>query len=100
MRKKNLLILLLQAVVLNAGFLFSCDTTDTKNGSNYENDVEILSSDNFEGRAPATAGGEKAKAYIENRFEEIGLIPANGNSYRQAVPLLETESYNFSPLRI
>ena len=67
-------------------------------GKNFEEDVKILSSDEFEGRAPASPGGIKAKSYIEKRFKEIGLSPGNGDSYFQAVPLLETESSGFSPL--
>jgi Zn-dependent M28 family amino/carboxypeptidase len=69
-------------------------------GKNYQKDVEILSSDEFEGRAPASSGGLKAKNYIKSRFEEIGLRPGNGDSWFQAVPLLETESSGFSPLTI
>jgi Zn-dependent M28 family amino/carboxypeptidase len=67
-------------------------------GNHFEEDVKILSSDEFEGRAPASPGGIKAKNYIEKRFREIGLLPGNGDSYFQAVPLLETESSGFSPL--
>ena len=68
--------------------------------NNYMKDVEILSSDEFEGRAPASPGGEKAKNFIRERFEEAGLKPGNGNSYFQAVPLLEIESHDFSTLHI
>lgn len=91
------LILIVAAVVLIHG---CSESAQTSIGSNFQEDVEILSSDEFEGRAPATPGGEKAKNYIENRFREIGLKPGNGDSFRQAVPLLETESTGFSPLEI
>lgn len=36
-------------------------------------DMKILSSPEMEGRRPGTAGHEKAKVYIQNRFKEIGL---------------------------
>jgi Zn-dependent M28 family amino/carboxypeptidase len=62
--------------------------------------VEILSSDSFEGRAPTTPGGKKTKAFIESEFRRIGLKPANGSSYRQAVPLVEINMKNFSDLVI
>ena len=38
-------------------------------------DLQILSSDSMQGRKTGTAGGEKARRYIINRFGEIGLQP-------------------------
>ena len=38
-------------------------------------DVRILSADDMEGRAPDTPGSARARAYILQRFEEIGLQP-------------------------
>jgi Zn-dependent M28 family amino/carboxypeptidase len=67
-------------------------------GHNVETDIEILSSDEFQGRAPATPGGQKAVDYIVSRFTEIGLRPANNGSYLQQVPLMEVTAGNFSPL--
>lgn len=52
--------------------------------------IKTLSSDGFEGRAPATSGGEKTRRYIADQMREIGLKPANGDSYEQPVPLVET----------
>ena len=69
-------------------------------GHNLEEDIRILASDEFEGRAPATPGGEKAVEYIKSRFTEIGLKPANGDSYLQPVPLMEVTGSNFSPLTV
>ncbi|WP_205967370.1 M28 family metallopeptidase [Aquisalinus luteolus] len=51
--------------------------------------IETLASDEFEGRAPATPGGEKTVAWLEQQFSDIGLEPALGDSYRQQVPLVE-----------
>lgn len=65
-----------------------------------EDHIRILSSDAFEGRAPATAGGRKTVEYIENAFRDAGLKPANNGSFRQAVPLVEITGYDFSPLTI
>ena len=67
-------------------------------GHNVEKDIEILASDEFQGRAPSTPGGEKAVEYIKTRFAEIGLKPANGDSYLQKVPLMEVTGSDFSPL--
>jgi Zn-dependent M28 family amino/carboxypeptidase len=69
-------------------------------GENLEKDIETLASDEFEGRAPASPGGRKAVDYIKSRFTEIGLKPANGDSYLQAVPLMEITGSDFSTLDI
>jgi Zn-dependent M28 family amino/carboxypeptidase len=69
-------------------------------GHNIEQDIVTLASDEFEGRAPSSEGGLKAVEYIKSRFEEIGLLPANGDSYLQAVPLMEVTGSDFSTLDI
>ncbi len=85
-------------------YLFSAcsgsDTTILPFGKNVETDIKTLSSDEMEGRAPASPGGIKAKEYIVSRFKEIGLQPANGDTYFQAVPLVEITGSNFSPLKV
>jgi len=48
-----------------------------------------LSSDAFEGRAPATPGEEKSVRYLIDAFREIGLKPGNTDgSFIQKVPLV------------
>jgi Zn-dependent M28 family amino/carboxypeptidase len=49
--------------------------------------VEVLAADSMEGRAPGTPGEERAIAYIERRFREIGLEPV-GAGFRLPVELL------------
>lgn len=56
--------------------------------------VNILASDEFEGRAPSTPGGKKTVAYLEQEFKKLGLKPGFGDSYRQAVPLMELSVTN------
>ena len=51
--------------------------------------IATLSSDDFEGRAPATSGGEKTRTYLIDEMQKIGLEPANNGSYEQNVPLIE-----------
>jgi Zn-dependent M28 family amino/carboxypeptidase len=51
--------------------------------------VERLSSDEFEGRAPRTAGETKTVEYIEQQFRAAGLAPGFDDGYRQSVPLVE-----------
>jgi Zn-dependent M28 family amino/carboxypeptidase len=42
-------------------------------------DLSILAADDMQGRGPSTPGGEKARAYIVARFEEMGIAaPAMG----------------------
>jgi Zn-dependent M28 family amino/carboxypeptidase len=52
--------------------------------------TQILSSDEYEGRAPTTAGEEKTAAFIADRFKRAGLQPGNKGSWFQNVPLVET----------
>ncbi len=53
-------------------------------------DVLALSADEMEGRGAGTPGEEKAAAYIESRFREVGLQPVAG-SYFQSVKLVGTK---------
>lgn len=52
----------------------------------YKDHVKTLASDEFEGRAPGTPGGEKTKSYISNHFESLGL-KSFGDSYLMPVTL-------------
>src|SRR5207342_2407378 len=63
--------------------------------------VQVLGSDAFEGRAPATEGETKTVAYLSDQFAKAGLQPGgdlvNGQrSWTQAVPLLRSE-YTATP---
>ncbi len=50
--------------------------------------IKVLSSDEFEGRAPGSHGEELSVAYITNEFQKLGLAPGNSNgTYTQEVPL-------------
>lgn len=51
--------------------------------------IEILASDEFEGRAPTTPGGEKTRNYIAGEYRRLGLQPVNG-SYFQNAEMVET----------
>lgn len=62
--------------------------------------VRVLSSDEFEGRAPGTAGEEKTTAYLVEQFKAVGLQPGNNGSWYQQVPLVEVTGGNFSPLTV
>lgn len=51
--------------------------------------IKTLASDDYMGRAPATEGGQKTIAWLMETMANIGLEPANGDSYLQDVPLVE-----------
>src|SRR5690554_2625770 len=51
--------------------------------------LNILASDEFEGRDTGKPGGEKAAQYIADEFKKIGLLPSLNGSYFQEVPLAE-----------
>src|SRR5215467_4955127 len=51
--------------------------------------TKVLSSDEFEGRAPGTKGEELTVAYLIDQFKKIGLKPGNTDgTYVQKVPLV------------
>lgn len=63
--------------------------------------TRTLSSDEFEGRAPGSPGGEKTVEYISTQFERIGLQPAGDNdSWYQAVPMVQTTASDATVLRV
>jgi Zn-dependent M28 family amino/carboxypeptidase len=50
--------------------------------------IQVLASDEFEGRLPGTVGEDKSVAYITEQFKRLGLAPGNPNgTYVQDVPL-------------
>lgn len=57
-------------------------------GEELRRHIKVLASDEFEGRAPGSPGGEKTRAYIAGEMERMGFKPLNG-SYFQDVPMVE-----------
>src|SRR5690349_10799960 len=50
--------------------------------------INVLASDRFEGRAPASHGEELTVKYITDQFKALGLKPGNPNgTYVQDVPM-------------
>lgn len=62
--------------------------------------TRVLSSDDFEGRAPGTAGEDKTVAFLSDQFGKAGLKPGNKASWVQDVPLVEIAAKNVSPLTV
>ena len=52
--------------------------------------IQMLSSDSFQGRFPGTPGESRTIDYLQSQFRRIGLEAGNGNSYFQTVELKPT----------
>ena len=78
-------------------FLFGCKTKtegievalESITAEDLSIDIQILSSDEFEGRAPASKGEEKTINFLKEEFQKLGLNPGNGDSFFQEVPLVK-----------
>ena len=54
--------------------------------------TRVLASDEFQGRAPGTAGEEKTIPYLIEQFKAAGLEPAGENGgWTQTVPMIHTQ---------
>ncbi|WP_331117620.1 M28 family metallopeptidase [Archangium sp.] len=51
--------------------------------------IQVLASDAFEGRAPATRGEELTVTYLRDQFASLGLRPGNHGDWFQTVPLVK-----------
>lgn len=86
--KKNFIMLLLGAS------LFACQTTTENTRVSISEEslkahIQVLSSDDFQGRKPFTEGETKTVNYLIDQFKDYGLEPGNVDSYTQEVPLVE-----------
>jgi Zn-dependent M28 family amino/carboxypeptidase len=59
-------------------------------GADFAEHTRTLASDEFEGRAPGSAGEEKTVEYLAAQFARMGLEPGNNGSWFQTVPMVET----------
>ncbi len=58
-------------------------------------EIKTLSSDDFEGRKPGSAGEQKTLAFVQQQFQQAGLKPGNPDgTYLQNVPLAGVTSKN------
>lgn len=62
------------------------------NDSSFVKHLSVLASDEFMGRKPFTIGETKSINYLKEQFSALGLKPGNGDSYFQAVPMVEIKS--------
>jgi len=85
---------LLSAVLLGAvASALAADPQPVISAANILTHTKILSSDEFEGRAPGSAGEEKTVAYLVTELKKLGLQPGNPDgTYIQNVPLVGISS--------
>ncbi|WP_420315996.1 M28 family metallopeptidase [Ekhidna sp.] len=86
--KKNLAMLSMGAI------LFACQPSEKSASSQISEEslkshIEVLSSDDFQGRKPFTEGEIKTVNYLMDQFKAYGLEPGNGDSFTQDVPMVE-----------
>jgi hypothetical protein len=65
---------------------------DSINAASIKEIVKVLSADDMQGRGTAQPGGDKAAAYIADRFAKLGLKPlGENNSYLQPIKFREIQ---------
>jgi Zn-dependent M28 family amino/carboxypeptidase len=86
----------LLAFLFLAGYLTACSSKTESyqfQVADLEPNLITLSSDEFMGRMPFTAGEELTTSFLESKFKEMGLEPGNGDSYFQEVPMVSIITY-------
>ncbi len=64
-------------------------------------DIQVLSSDEFEGRAPGSKGEELTVKFLQDAFTKIGLEPGNTDgTFVQPLPLVGITATNTRPLTV
>jgi Zn-dependent M28 family amino/carboxypeptidase len=84
------------AFLFLAGYLTACSSKSESyqfQVADLEPNLITLSSDEFMGRMPFTAGEELTTSFLESKFKEMGLEPGNGDSYFQEVPMVSIITY-------
>ena len=84
----------LAVLILQASSAASIDeAAKSITGDDILKHIRVLSSDAFEGRAPATKGEELTVNYLIDQFKKIGLQPGNPDgSWTQPVPMVGVTS--------
>ncbi len=69
----------------------SVNYANTITATDLKKHLEVLASDEYEGRETGKEGQKKAAAYIATQFKNLGLPPVVNNSYFQNIPLTQSE---------
>lgn len=64
---------------------------DYKFSDTFRQHLEVISSDEFEGRAPGTKGEELTIDYLAGKMQALGIKSFTNDRYTQAVPLVRIE---------
>jgi Zn-dependent M28 family amino/carboxypeptidase len=82
--------------------LYSCNSNEeakqTIDGAVFSKHIAVLASDSLEGRKPFSEGEVRTLRYLQAEFNKLGLLPGNGDSYFQEVPMVEIKSISNGPL--
>ena len=86
----------LKFILLGLVLLAACkqNTTITEDGmasfsaDSLKKHISVLAADSLMGRKPFTEGEKKTLNYLQTQFVSLGLEPGNGDSFRQAVPMV------------
>ncbi len=80
-------------------FLAACSTPNQEDASadliteaGVDQYLSVLAHDSLMGRQPFTEGETRTVRYLEQVYRDIGLEPAEGESFRQEVPMVEIQS--------
>ncbi|MGB4535514.1 MAG: peptidase M28, partial [Tenuifilaceae bacterium] len=91
----------LAILLLSCNFSDDCTQAEyTISYSDIEQDIQVLSADSLEGRAPLTMGEKRTLAYLTSRMQAIGLTPAFNGDYLQPVPLVGIVSNSSDRMKI
>jgi Zn-dependent M28 family amino/carboxypeptidase len=93
-------LLLLGSLLLNLGCSKQAETVTPEsdnflsvyeqiNSADIKRHMQILASDEFEGRSPTSKGEQLTLDYLSTELLALGLQPGNGDSFLQAVDLVE-----------
>ena len=75
--------------------------TPTFDSARMLGDIKVLSSDEFEGRAPGSKGEELTVKFLQDAFTKIGLKPGNTDgTFVQPLPLVGITATNTRPLTV
>ncbi|MDD5541933.1 MAG: M28 family metallopeptidase [Acidobacteriia bacterium] len=97
MNKKVLIVSLLSFLLIGSGLMLWAAEKDPAiqkalssiSAKDFSRIDKTLSSDEYEGRAPASKGETLSTQFIEGEFKKLGLKPGNTNSsYFQKVPMV------------
>ena len=82
-------MLLCFALLISLGAAATETPSPAFSEANLRATIKTLSSDQYGGRAPGSAGETLTTGYIAGKFKEYGLAPADHGSYLQQVPMLQ-----------